>query len=126
MYLASTTAANTLLEHDPLALLLGMMLDQQIPMEKAFTSPAVLRERLGRELDAADIAAYDPQRLEAIFAEPNEIADRYHKALDGYFTDLKRYLLESSVDYHRVSLDEDYEKVLTRFLVGRTRAKGVR
>jgi uncharacterized HhH-GPD family protein len=70
MYLASTTAANTLLENDPLALLLGMMLDQQIPMEKAFTSPAVLRDRLGSELDAADIAAYDPQRLEAIFAEP--------------------------------------------------------
>jgi uncharacterized HhH-GPD family protein len=70
MYLASTTAANDLLEQDPLALLLGMMLDQQIPMEKAFTSPDVLRERIGHNLSAVDIAAYDPQQLEAIFAEP--------------------------------------------------------
>jgi uncharacterized protein (DUF58 family) len=61
-----------------------------------------------------------------IFAEPNEIADRYHKALATYFAELKQHILESAVDYHRVSLDDDYEKVLTRFLVGRTRAKGVR
>ena len=52
MYLASTVEANELLQRDALALLLGMMLDQQIPMEKAFTSPAVLRERLGEDLDA--------------------------------------------------------------------------
>ena len=67
MHLASTPAANDLLECDPLALLLGMMLDQQIPMEKAFTSPAVLRDRLGGELDAAQIASYDPDRLVEIF-----------------------------------------------------------
>jgi uncharacterized HhH-GPD family protein len=69
MYLASTPEANALLERDPLALLLGMMLDQQIPMEKAFTSPDVLRERIGRELDARAIADYDPEKLEAIFTE---------------------------------------------------------
>src|ERR1700761_1044214 len=70
MHLASTSAANELLERDPLALLLGMMLDQQIPMEKAFTSPEVLRERLGRDLDAADIAHADPDELTAIFSTP--------------------------------------------------------
>jgi uncharacterized HhH-GPD family protein len=69
MYLASTAEANTLLERDSLALLIGMMLDQQIPMEKAFTSPDVLRERIGRELNAADIASYDPEALEAIFMQ---------------------------------------------------------
>jgi uncharacterized protein (DUF58 family) len=62
----------------------------------------------------------------AIFAEPNEIAERYGKALRQYLAELKQAVLESAVDYHRVSLDEDYEQVLARFLVGRTRAKGIR
>ncbi|MBN9619485.1 MAG: Fe-S cluster assembly protein HesB [Actinobacteria bacterium] len=71
MYLATTEAANELLTHDPLALLVGMLLDQQIPMEKAFTSPEVLRERLGGgALDAHVIAGYDADALEAIFREP--------------------------------------------------------
>ena len=70
MYLASTEQANDLLERDPLALLIGMLLDQQIPMEKAFTSPDVLRERLGGALDARTIAAYDADELEAIFRKP--------------------------------------------------------
>src|ERR1700753_2810975 len=70
MYLASTPEANELLERSPLALLLGMMLDQQIPMEKAFTSPEVLRERLGRDLDARELAAFDPDELVTIFSTP--------------------------------------------------------
>src|SRR5271167_4187870 len=41
----------------------------------------------------------------AIFADPNEIADRYHRALNTYLTDLRRVVLESAVDYHRVLLD---------------------
>ncbi len=63
-------AASELLRTSPLALLLGMMLDQQIPMEKAFSSPYVLRERLGRDLDARELAGYDPEALTAIFAKP--------------------------------------------------------
>jgi uncharacterized HhH-GPD family protein len=70
MFLATTPQANVLLEHDPLALLIGMLLDQQIPMEKAFTSPDVLRERLGGTLDARTIAEHDADALEAIFREP--------------------------------------------------------
>ena len=70
MYLASTPQANRLLDDSPLALLVGMLLDQQIPMEKAFTSPEVLRERLGGTLDARAIAEYDPAALETIFREP--------------------------------------------------------
>jgi uncharacterized HhH-GPD family protein len=70
MFLATTDQANELLAHDPLALLIGMLLDQQIPMEKAFTSPEVLRERLGGQLDAATIAGYDPEAFEAIFRQP--------------------------------------------------------
>lgn len=63
-------AASQFLRDSPLALLLGMMLDQQIPMEKAFSSPYVLRERLGHDYDAAEIAGYDPDALTAIFAKP--------------------------------------------------------
>jgi hypothetical protein len=60
----------------------------------------------------------------AIFAEPNDIADRYHQALQTYLAALREVVLESAVDLHRVSPNEDYEQVLTRFLVGRTRARG--
>jgi uncharacterized HhH-GPD family protein len=70
MYLATTEPANALLTQDPLALLIGMLLDQQIPMEKAFTSPEVLRERLGGKLDARIIADHDADALEAIFRRP--------------------------------------------------------
>jgi uncharacterized HhH-GPD family protein len=70
MHLAYTAEANALLDKDPLALLIGMLLDQQIPMEKAFTSPAVLAERMGGELDAPKIAAADPDDLEQIFRTP--------------------------------------------------------
>ena len=62
----------------------------------------------------------------AIFAEPNEIAERYHLALRGYLEALQRVVLESAVDYHRVAINDNYEQVLIRFLVGRTRSRGVR
>jgi uncharacterized HhH-GPD family protein len=70
MHLASTAAGNDLLEHDPLALLIGMLLDQQIPMDKAFTSPSVLRDRLGHDLDATEIATYDSAAFEELFRTP--------------------------------------------------------
>jgi hypothetical protein len=60
----------------------------------------------------------------AVFAEPNDIADRYHKAVQLYQNALRDVVLESAVDFHRVSLDLDYEQILTRFLVGRTRHRG--
>ncbi len=62
----------------------------------------------------------------AIFAEPNEIAERYKKALGGYLEDLRAAVLESAVDYRRVGLDEGYEKVLMGFLADRARTKGGR
>jgi uncharacterized HhH-GPD family protein len=70
LHLATTPAANDFLADDPLALLVGMLLDQQIPMEKAFTSPQVLAERMGvNRLDAQVIADYDPAEFEAIFRQ---------------------------------------------------------
>jgi uncharacterized protein (DUF58 family) len=62
----------------------------------------------------------------AVFAEPNEIAERYHRALGLYLDGVQEVVRESAVDYHRVSIDELYEQALIRFLVGRTRSRGVR
>jgi uncharacterized protein (DUF58 family) len=62
----------------------------------------------------------------AIFADPNDIADRYLRALTDYQTALKQHVLESSVDYHRVLLNDDYEKVLMQFLIGRTHGRDAR
>jgi hypothetical protein len=62
----------------------------------------------------------------SIFTEPNDIADRYDKALQDYLRQMKQIVLESGVDYHRVGLDQSYEQVLVRFLIGRAHAKGIR
>lgn len=61
--------ADQLLARDPLALLIGMLLDQQIAMEKAFRGPYDLTQRLGRDLDAAHIAGMDPDELVEVFRE---------------------------------------------------------
>src|SRR5258708_5612600 len=61
-------AANQLLETDPLALLIGMVLDQQVKMEKAFGGPYELKRRLGH-LDARKIASMDPEALDRVFRE---------------------------------------------------------
>ncbi len=63
-------AANRLLATDPLALLTGMLLDQQIPMERAFAAPSLLRERLGGDLDAVRIAEMDADDLVDAFRRP--------------------------------------------------------
>jgi uncharacterized HhH-GPD family protein len=58
-----------LLSEDPLALLIGMVLDQQVPLERAFSSPRDLRDRLGGQLDAGAIAAMDPAELAEVFSQ---------------------------------------------------------
>lgn len=68
-YLTGDRTADALLASDPNALLLGMVLDQQVTMEKAFAGPAVLAERLGGTLDVAKIAAMDPSDFEAMCAQ---------------------------------------------------------
>ena len=65
----------------------------------------------------------DLEGLPPMFADPAEIADRYHAALRLYLGQLKEIVLESAIDYQRVGTDEDYERVLARFLVGRTRRR---
>jgi uncharacterized protein (DUF58 family) len=62
----------------------------------------------------------------ALFAEPSEIAERYQRALGTYLESMHQVVLESAIDYHRVVLDENYEQALMKFLVGRTRGRGLR
>ena len=76
--------ADRLLAENPLALLIGMLLDQQVPMEWAFRGPFTLRQRLGG-LDATAIAAMSPDALEAVFRAkpalhrfPGSMAKRTH------------------------------------------------
>jgi uncharacterized HhH-GPD family protein len=73
--------ANDLLRRDPLALLVGMTLDQQVPLEKAFHSPYELAQRIGVErLDAAALAAFDPETLVQVFSTPPAL-HRFPKAM---------------------------------------------
>ncbi|PWR06900.1 Fe-S cluster assembly protein HesB [Micromonospora acroterricola] len=85
--------ANRLLERSPLARLLGMVLDQQVPMEKAFSSPYVLAQRLGHEPDAAELAAYDPEALVAIFATPPAL-HRFPKAMAARVQEVCQVLVD--------------------------------
>ena len=62
--------ADRLLAHEPLALLIGFVLDQQVPLQWAFAAPLALKRRLGADsLDAAAIAGMDPGELERLFRE---------------------------------------------------------
>ncbi|GIJ28901.1 (Fe-S)-cluster assembly protein [Micromonospora qiuiae] len=85
--------ANQLLLRSPLALLTGMVLDQQVPMEKAFSSPYVLTQRLGHDLDARKLAEYDPQALVALFAQPPAL-HRFPKAMAARVQEVCRLLVE--------------------------------
>ncbi|MFN0091939.1 MAG: HhH-GPD-type base excision DNA repair protein [Acidimicrobiales bacterium] len=78
-------AADRLLVEDPLALLLGMLLDQQVPMEWAFSAPYALKARLGESFTAARIAELGPEALTAAFVAkpalhryPGSMAKRAH------------------------------------------------
>ncbi len=93
MHLAYTEDANSYLAAEPLALLIGMLLDQQIPIEKAFTSPYELRERLGRDLDAREIAGYDPEAFEQLFRTPPAL-HRFPAAMAKRVQELARVLVD--------------------------------
>ncbi len=93
-FITGNPEADALLGRDPLALLLGMLLDQQVPMESAFAGPLKLHQRLGG-LDAGAIAAMDPADLTAAFRTtpavhrfPGSMATRAHELcralVDGY------------------------------------------
>ncbi|MGA7133474.1 MAG: HhH-GPD-type base excision DNA repair protein [Mycobacterium sp.] len=66
--LAQEPDADKLLSENPFALLVGMLLDQQVPMETAFAGPKKIADRMGG-LDAAEIADYDPDKFAALCSE---------------------------------------------------------
>ncbi len=72
IWLTEDPEANELLEREPLALLTGMLLDQQIPIEVAFAGPKKIRDRLG-SLDARTIAGHDEEKFLALCATPPAI-----------------------------------------------------
>jgi uncharacterized HhH-GPD family protein len=85
--------ANDLLTRSPLALLIGMLLDQQVPLEKAFSGPLDLVRRLGHEPTAAELAEFDPDALAAIFSE-RPAMHRYPRAMAARVQDMARLLVE--------------------------------
>lgn len=92
--LAQQPEADALLERDPLALLIGMLLDQQVPMEWAFSGPYTIARRLGRDrLDAQEIAAHDPEGFAALLSEKPAV-HRYPGAMAGRIQQLCGYLAE--------------------------------
>jgi uncharacterized HhH-GPD family protein len=87
LYLAGEEKADALLSENPFALIVGMILDQQIPLERAFSAPLELRNRLKGKIDAKSIAKMDVDKLIAAFVErpalhrfPAAMAERVHEA----------------------------------------------
>jgi uncharacterized HhH-GPD family protein len=85
--------ANELLTRNPMALLTGMLLDQQVPLEKAFSSPYELACRLGHEPTAAELAEFDPDALATVFAARPAL-HRFPKAMAARTQDLARLIMD--------------------------------
>jgi uncharacterized HhH-GPD family protein len=115
LLLTGDPAADQLLSEDPFALLTGMLLDQQIPMEVAFTGPRKIAERLGG-LDPSLIADHDPQEFAALCAETPAV-HRFPGSMAKRIQDLAREIVET---YHGdtaalwTSGDPDGAEVLRR------------
>ena len=106
LYFTGNAEADELISSDPLALLIGFVLDQQVTVPTAFSGPLKLKQRLGG-LDAAEIAETDPQRLEEVFRErpaihrfPGNMAKRVHElaavVVDEYGGDAARVWTEAA------------------------------
>lgn len=93
LHFTASEEANRLLATDGLALLIGMLLDQQFPMERAFYGPQLLKDRLGEDLDAERIASWDPNAMEAVFRGPPAI-HRYPASMGKRTQDLCRMIVE--------------------------------
>ncbi|MEO5832684.1 MAG: HhH-GPD-type base excision DNA repair protein [Nakamurella sp.] len=92
-YLTGIPAADALLAGDANAVLLGMVLDQQVTMEKAFSGPAVIAERMGGTLDVAAIAAADPAAFAALCSQPPAV-HRFPGSMAGRLQAVARELVE--------------------------------
>jgi uncharacterized HhH-GPD family protein len=106
--LAQDPDADAVLSQNPLALLIGMQLDQQFPMERAFAGPALLTERIG-EITAEKIADYDHDALVAAFTGPPAL-HRYPKSMAERVQSVCRTIVE---DY-----DGDVTRIWTEAIDG--------
>jgi uncharacterized HhH-GPD family protein len=93
LHLAQDPESDKVISENPLALLIGMVLDQQVTIEKAFSSPAELARRLGGPLDAAAIAAMEPDALAAAFKERPAL-HRFPGSMAGRVQDVCRAIAE--------------------------------
>lgn len=94
LHLAQEPGADALLSRDPFALLAGMLLDQQIPMERAFAGPRLLADRLGVDvLDPRAIADHDPGGFCELMTGPPAI-HRYPRSMGTRIQDLARFVVE--------------------------------
>jgi uncharacterized HhH-GPD family protein len=84
--------ANELLSRNALALLIAMLLDQQVPLERAFSAPRDLVRRLGHEPSADELASFDPEALAAVFSERPAL-HRFPKAMAARTQDLARLIV---------------------------------
>ena len=123
--------ADHLINTDPLALMIAMLLDQQIPIEWAFASPLRLAQRLGGTLDAAEIATMDPEQLVAIAVQkpaihryPAMMARRIHKLCEhlvdkyqGDATSIWADVNDAEVLYKRLLTVPGYGPVKSQILI---------
>jgi uncharacterized HhH-GPD family protein len=94
LHLAQDPEADALLGRSPLAALVGMLLDQQIPMEWAFKGPATIAQRLGTDdLDAHEIAAHEPEAFAALLSQKPAV-HRYPGSMAKRIQQLCQYLVE--------------------------------
>ncbi|AZK98471.1 MULTISPECIES: HhH-GPD-type base excision DNA repair protein [Streptomyces] len=94
LHLAQQPEADALLSRSPLATLVGMLLDQQVPMEWAFSGPYTIARRMGRDdLDAAEIAAYDPEAFAGLLKQKPAV-HRYPGSMAQRIQTLCRYLVD--------------------------------
>lgn len=94
IHLAQQPEADELLGRSPLAALVGMLLDQQVPMEWAFSGPYTIAQRLGTDdLDAGQIAAYDPEAFGALLSAKPAV-HRYPGSMAKRIQQLCRFLVD--------------------------------
>ena len=85
--------ANELLTRSPLALLIAMLLDQQVPLERAFSAPRDLVRRLGHEPTAEELADFNPEQLAAVFGERPAL-HRFPKSMAARTQELAKLIVD--------------------------------
>jgi uncharacterized HhH-GPD family protein len=93
LHLSQNPDADKVISRNPFALLVGMLLDQQVLIEVAFAAPATLERRLGKTISPAIVAAMDPDELAAVFAERPAL-HRYPGSMARRVHDLSRILVD--------------------------------